>query len=542
MRRSLGILEKGALLWGCSLCLLLAGCNQDTSRQQNGVVYCVESAPTSMNPQLYGSGTLGSSLSHQLYDCLLTVNPLSQRLEGALATQWSISRDGLTYTFTLRKGVQFHRVDWFIPSRDFNADDVLFSFNRIRYPYHPYHDISGGRYPFFENSGFSQQIRDIRKLSDQQIQFELKAPNASFLATLASDYAVILSAEYAQQLLLSGQPEQLDLLAVGTGPFKQQEFRSNEFIRLHRNPLYWDRTATLERLAFDYTPRPTKRLAKLLTGECQVMAYPAASQLEFIREQPQLILDEESGLNTAFLALNVQKKPFTDRRVRQAIAMGINRDNLLKAVYFGTGEWASSLLPPISWAHNPNLSDYDYDPQAARALLKKAGLEAGFEMTLWVQPSAQAYNPNAQKTAQLIQSDLAKLGIQVRLVQLRWPLMQSLLQEGRHDAVIMGWSADTADPDSFFRPLLSCPADNHQGGNFSGWCQPQFDRLLAQAIGTTRMARRIAAYQQMQELVNQEVPLIPLAHSLHLYAGRKDLHNLELTPMGGLSFKRAYRD
>lgn len=183
MRRSLGILEKGALLWGCNLCLLLAGCNQDTSRQQNGVVYCVESAPTSMNPQLYGSGTLGSSLSHQLYDRLLTVNPLSQRLEGALATQWSISRDGLTYTFTLRKGVQFHRVDWFIPSRDFNADDVLFSFNRIRYPYHPYHDISGGRYPFFENSGFSQQIRDIRKLSDQQIQFELKAPNASFLAT-----------------------------------------------------------------------------------------------------------------------------------------------------------------------------------------------------------------------------------------------------------------------------------------------------------------------------------------------------------------------
>ena len=542
MIRALGLVKYGSLLWGCSLCLLLAGCNQDTSRQQNGVVYCVESAPSSMNPQLYGSGTLGSSLSHQIYDRLLTVNPLSQRLEGALASEWTISPDGLTYTFTLRKGVQFHRVDWFTPSREFNADDVLFSFNRIRFPYHPFHDISGGRYPFFENSGFSQQISEIRKLSPQQVQFVLKAPNAAFLAALASDYAVILSAEYAQLLLLSGKPEQLDLLAVGTGPFQQQEFRNNEFIRMHRNPLYWDQTATLERLAFDYTPRPTKRLAKLLTGECQVMAYPAASQLDYIRKQPELILDEESGLNSTFLTLNLKKKPFSDLRVRQAIAMGINRDNLLKAVYFGTGEWASSLLPPISWAHNPNITAYDYDPLAAKALLKEAGLEVGFEMTLWVQPSAQAYNPNGQKMAQLIQSDLAKLGIQVRLVQLRWPLMQSLLQEGRHDAVVMGWSADTADPDSFFRPLLGCQADTPHGGNFSGWCKPQFNRLLEQAISTTRMARRIAAYQQMQELINQDIPLIPLAHSLYLYAGRKDLHNLELTPMGGLSFKRAYRD
>lgn len=542
MMSTLEIWRAGRVLLFCCVGLLLAGCQQDEAQQQNGAVYCVESAPSSMNPQLYGQGTLGSSLSHQLYDRLLTVNPATQRLEGALATGWTISRDGLTYTFTLRKGVQFHRVDWFSPTRGFTAEDVLFSFDRMRIPSHPYHDISGGHYPFFDNTGVGQQIRDIRKLGDHQIQFELNAPNASFLASLASDYAVILSAEYAQELLLSGRPAQLDQLAVGTGPFMQQEYRSNEFIRLHRNPLYWDQPAALERLAFDYTPRPTKRLAKLLTGECQVMAFPAASQLDFIRKQSNLRLDEESALNTAFLALNVRKKPFDDLRVRQAIAMGINRDNLLKAVYFGTGEWANTLLPPISWAHNPNIGEYNYDPIAAKALLKKAGLEAGFEMTLWVQPANQTYNPNAQKTAQLIQSDLAKLGIEVQVAQLRGTLIQILLQEGRHDAVVMGWNADTADPDSFFRPLLSCQDSGEKGANYSRWCEPAFDRLLEQAITTTRMAQRIEAYQQMQEMVYQDVPLIPLAHSQYLYAGWKNLHNLELTPMGGISFKRAYRE
>jgi cationic peptide transport system substrate-binding protein len=539
---ALEILLSGRVLLFCGLGLLLAGCKQDEAQQQNGAVYCVESAPTSMNPQLYGQGTLGSSLSHQVYDRLLTINPATQRLEGALANSWTISRDGLVYTFNLRKDVQFHRVDWFTPSRSFTAEDVLFSFNRMRMSSHPYHDVSGGRYPFFDNTGFNQQISDIRKLGDYQVQFQLNAPNASFLANLASDYAVILSAEYGQALLLSGHPEQLDQLAVGTGPFMQQEFRDNEFIRLHRNPLYWDQPVALERLAFDYTPRPTKRLAKLLTGECQVMAFPAASQLNFIRRQPNLQVDEESALNTAFLALNVQKKPFTDLRVRQAIAMGINRDNLLKAVYFGTGEWANTLLPPISWAHNPNVAEYSYDPIAAKALLKKAGLESGFEMTLWVQPANQTYNPNAQKTAQLIQSDLARLGIQVHVAQLRGSLIQALLQEGRHDAVVLGWNADTADPDSFFRPLLSCRAMQKNGSNYSRWCDTEFDHLLEQAISTTRMAERIADYQKMQEMVYQDVPLIPLGHSQYLYAGWKNLHNLELTPMGGLSFKRAYRE
>lgn len=522
---------------------LLTGCKPlEDQTLRNGAIYCVESAPTSMNPQLYATGSLGSSLSHQLYDRLLTVNPLTQRLEGALATRWTVTRDGLTYQFKLRQGVQFHTRPWFTPTRELNADDVLFSFNRMLQEHHPFHGVSGGSYPFFDNTDFKEQIREIRKDDEFTISFILNSPNSAFLAYLASDYAVILSAEYADKLLLAGKPEQIDTWAVGTGPFMQQEFRNGEYIRLLRHERYWDVVPGLERLAFDYTPKATKRLSKLITGECQVMSYPAASQIAFIKQHRDLLLDEESGLNTTFISFNTTQKPLSDLRVRRALSMAINRDNILQAIYFQTGEWASSLLPPISWGHNPNLDEISYDPIAAKQLLKQAGVADGFDLALWVQPQGPALSTNSLKIAQVIQGDLARIGVRVRIVQLRWPLMKALLQEGQHDAVLMSWSADTADPDNFFRPLLSCHSRNSQGFNYARWCDSQFDTMLEQANRTGRLAQRIEFYQRMQDRIQQQLPLLPLAHTVNLYASWKSLHNLEMTPVGGISFKHAYRD
>lgn len=528
-------------LMGCQL--LLTGCKQEADPTlRNGLIYCMESAPTSMNPQLYTTGSMGSTLSQQVYDRLLTLNPLTQRIEGALASDWSVSADGMTYSFTLRPNVAFHTRPWFTPTRPMNADDVVFSFKRMLNSQHPFHHVSGGSYPFFDNTDFQEQVRDIRRVDESHIEFQLTAPNASFLSYLASDYAVILSAEYAGKMMLAGRPQLLDLQAIGTGPFMQQEFRSGEFVRLVRNDNYWSRMATLQRLAFDYTPKANKRLTKLLTDECQVMSMPAASQVSFIRTQPSLSLSEDSGLNTSFIAFNTSKKPLSDLRVRQAISQAINRDNLLQAVFYHTGEWANSLLPPISWGYNPNLEESDYNLQSARNLLKKAGFNDGFDMTLWLQPTTQANNPTMLKTAQLLQSDLQRIGIRVRFVQLRWPLMRSMLQEGRHDALLMNWSADTSDPDNFFRPLLGCQSRNAYGYNFSRWCNPEFERLMAQANRSSQLADRIQSYQQMQSLVQKELPLLPLVHSLNLYVSGKDVHNLETTPVGGIDFKHAYRE
>jgi len=183
----------------------------------------------------------------------------------------------------------------------------------------------------------------------------------------------------------------------------QQQFRNGEYIRLLRHEQYWDVVPGLERLAIDYTPKATKRLAKLITGECQVMSYPAATQVAFIKQHKDLLLDEESGLNTTFISFNTTKKPLSNLQVRQALSMAVNRDNILQAVYFQTGEWASSLLPPVSWGHNPNLDEISYDPVAAKQLLKQAGLADGFDLTLWVQTQGASLASSSLKIAQLIQ-------------------------------------------------------------------------------------------------------------------------------------------
>lgn len=523
--------------------LLLTGCKPVESAKISGAVYCVDSFSQHLNPQIQGSTPFIASLSQQVYNRLIEINPGTQRLDGALAENWSVSRNGLIYTFNLRRNVHFQHTNWFTPTRPFNADDVIFSFKRITDPTHPYHAVSGIRYPFFDNQQFSEILQDIKKVTDYQVQFILNRPDASFMATLASDNSVILSAEYGDYLQRQhGDMQDMDDLPVGTGPFKVQELRSNEYLRLTRHPEYWDKAPILEQLVFDYTPRASKRLAKLFTGECQVIATPAASQLPFIRDHQHTDVDVQSNMNTTYLALNTKKKPLSDVRVRQAIAMAINKDNLQQAVFYDTGETASSLLPLASWAHHPNLDEYYYDPDQAKQLLKESGYPDGLDLTLWVQPIARAYNPDASKTAQLILGNLARVGINVQIIETRWMVMKAKLQEGKHDMALLAWTADNADPDNFLRPLLSCEALKNGGNNYSSWCNDEFDSHLNKALATQRLSQRIFEYQRSQEMIYQYVPVIPLAHALLVSAYWKNMHDVIIPPTGGVSFKKAYRE
>lgn len=505
-----------------------------------GAIYCVESFNQPLNPQVNSPGLVASSVSAQIYNRLLRLNPTTQRLEGDLADGWQISEDGLTYRFHLRPNIAFQTTPWFAPSRMFNADDVLFSFQRVIDRHHPFHGISGGSYPFFDDQDLTHLIRHVERLSDYEVAFHLWQPDASFLASLASDYAVILSAEYAQQLQRDHRESQLDQKPIGTGPFALLAYQPDEYLKLVRHPAYWEGKPPLERVVFDFSPSAARRVAKLLSGECQVAAFPAASQLKFINQQPELMLDVHTNLNTSYLAINTGKPPLNKLKVRQALAMAINRRKLLDAIYYDTADEAHSLLPPNSWAHNPNLSAYPFDPDMARQLLKEAGLAGGFTMTLWVPPIARSYNPNPLKTAQLIQSDLRDVGIRLQVVKLKPHQMQQRLVRQQHDAVLLNWVGNTMDPDNFYRPLLSCQAKSSRTNNFSAWCDPQFDRLLEQAITTNRLADRIADYQLAETLIQQNVPLLPLAHAMTLHAYRKQLRQLQVNPMGGVSFKQAY--
>lgn len=530
-----GFVRRCCVILTATLCVSACSKGPRDAFYQSGIVYCSESNPVNFNPQLDTSGTTSDATSHQIYGRLLDFEPDTGRIVPSLAESWLISDDGLTYTFQLRKDVNFHTTEYFTPSRTFNADDVLFSINRWRLPSHPYHNISGGRYAYFESLGLAENIASVTRLNGYRVEIKLHRRDSSFLANLATDFSVILSEEYAQHLLNRGVPHRIDHFPVGTGPFKFNSYRKDHYIRYQRHDEYWKEENTAERLIYDITPKSSLRLAKLITGECDAIAFPSQTELEIIRNRENLLLAEKPGLNIGFWAFNTQRPPFDNPDVRRALAFAIDKNTLLEAVYFGSASRAKTLLPAASWAYQADADDTAYNPVLARKLLDDAGVEPGFSMTIWAMPVERAYNPNAAKMAELIQRYLAEVGIRATIVTYDWTTFRRHLREGLHDSVLIGWSADNGDPDNFYRPLLSCGAIP-SGTNRAMWCNRDYDVLINEALQTEDTVQRRAIYEQVNRLLYEQLPIVPIAHAYRYRAYRDELHGMTINPYGGVRF------
>ncbi|SHI08323.1 ABC transporter substrate-binding protein [Ferrimonas marina] len=526
-------LSVAALAW------VLSGCSGEGVEPTSGMVYCSEGNPETFNPQLTTSSTAVDATAKQLYNRLLRIDPQTGSLVPELAINWQVSGDGRQYHFTLRNGVRFHQSDRFTPSREFNADDVLFSFNRIVDTTHPYHGVSGGRYPYFQSVGLEQNLARIHRLDDHQITFELHEPNASFLSDLATDFAVILSAEYGETLLHRGETEVMDQHPIGTGPFLLKDYRRNQYVRYSRHPHYWGEPAQIEQLVFDITPSSTTRVIKLIGGDCDVAALPQISELSVIQRYDDLAVDTRPGMNVAFWAFNTQKPPLDDPRVRRALSQAVDKRRLLTTVYHNTAVVGKGLLPPISWAYDPSLPDLNYDPERARQLLDSAGYSE-LELDIWAMPVGRIYNPNAVKTAELLQQDLAKIGVRANIVRNDWSGFIDKLQHAEYDSVLIGWSADNLDPDNFFSPLLSCAAMVF-GSNRARWCDPNFDALIAEARASADPEQRRRLYQQLELMIQRQMPLMPLAHASRTLGRQRVWEGPILHTSGGIDFTQVRR-
>ena len=508
--------------------------------RQSGFVYCVNGMVNTFNPQKASSGLIIDTLAAQLYDRLLDVDPYTYRLIPELAQSWEVLDDGATYRFHLRKDVPFQKTGWFSPSRKMNADDVVFSFQRIIDPNNHYHAVNGEEYPYFDSLQFAHAVKSIKKLDDYTVEFRLNNPDASFLWHLATHYAPVLSAEYAANLIKSGNEEEIDRQPVGTGPFQLGEYRTGQYVRLARNGQYWKGTPRMAQVVIDMGVGGTGRLSKLLTGECDVLAYPAASQLSILREDPRLRLSLRPGMNVAYLAFNTNKAPLNDPRIRQAVALSINNQRLMQSIYYGTAETAASILPRASWAYDSDAKITEYNPAKARQQLNALGLN-NLELRLWVPTSSEAWNPSPLKTAELIQADMAQIGVNVIIVPVEGRFQEARLMDMSHDLTLAGWATDSNDPDSFFRPMLSCAAIRSQT-NYARWCDPVFDEVLQKALSSQQLASRIEAYREAQDILAKQLPVLPLASSLRLQAYRYDIKGLVLSPFGNASFAGVSRE
>jgi dipeptide transport system substrate-binding protein len=503
------------------------------------LVVCSEASPDALNAALSDSNT-SFDVTEQIADRLVEMEPGGSKVIPGLAESWAISEDGLHYTFKLRHGVKFQSSDKFKPTRDMNADDVVFSFARMSDKANRYYQVSGSTYPMYDDF-VAPALKSVTRIDDDTVEFDLKTPSASLLSALTVQSFSIWPAEYAAAMDKAGTPEQFDQAPLGTGPFQLVQYQKDSLIRFRAFPDFWgakggmpQRAAKVDQMVFSITKDPAVRFAKLKAGECQVARYPSPTDLPAMRATPGIVVPEAPVAAESLLAFRVDKKPFDDRRVREALAISIDLNALLNAVFQGSGAPTASLVPLALWGHNATLKPRPYDPARAKALLAEAGYPNGFSTDLWVIPVTRAYMPNGQRTGELIQADWAKIGVKARIVTFEWGEFLRRRRAGEADVTMMGGTWDYPDPSELL-VWNTCGAISG-GNNVSHWCNKQFTDLVQKADIVTNQAERAKLYEQAQEVFHNDIPGVMFADVKGFAAIRDNVQGFKLHFLGGQPF------
>ncbi|MDZ5603368.1 ABC transporter substrate-binding protein [Pseudomonas sp. RP23018S] len=509
----------------------------------SNLVFCSEGSPAGFDPGQYTTGTDFDASAEPLFNRLAQFERGATQVIPGLATRWEISDEGKVYTFHLRENVKFHTTEYFKPSRTFNADDVLFTFNRMLDKEHPFRKAYPSEFPYFTDMGMDKNIARLEKLDPYTVRFTLNQVDAAFIQNLAMSFASIQSAEYAGTLLEQGKPAEINQKPIGTGPFVFSKYQKDALIRFKGNKDYWKpEDVKLDNLIFAITTDPSVRMQKLRKNECQVTLFPRPADIATLKKDPNLQMPEQAGYNLGYIAYNVMDKikgsdhanPMAQLKVRQALDMAVNKPQIIEAVYQGAGQLAVNAMPPTQWSYDTSIEDVPFDPQKAKALLQEAGIKEGTEITLWAMPVQRPYNPNAKLMAEMLQADWAKIGIKAKIISYEWGEYIKRSKGGENGAMLIGWSGDNGDPDNWLGTLFGC--DAVEGNNFSKWCYKPYDDLIKQAKATSDQAKRSELYQQAQRIIKQQVPMTPIAHSTVYQPMRKTVQGFKISPFALNSF------
>ena len=454
-----------------------------------------------------------------IYDTLIQYKDESTDIEPGLATRWESSEDGLVWTFHLRQGVTFH------DGTPFNAKAVLFSLNRQHDETHPFHDI-GGSYIYWVATGLAEVVDKITAVDEFTVQIRLKTAYAPFIYTIAITPFSIVSPTAVKKW-----GEDYTNNPVGTGPFKFARWDRNDKIVLEANETYWGGKPSLDRVIFQSIPDNSVRLIKLQEGSLHAMEFPNPDDLQQIRDDEMLALIEQPGVNIGYLAMNMDKEPLNNLKVRQAINHAINKAEIIKHLYQGMGIPAKNPIPPTLWGYNDTIEDYTYDPELAKQLLAEAGYPNGFETTLWALPVPRPYIPDGRALAEVLQSELRDIGVETKIVTFDWGTYLEKTKNGEHDMAMLGWSADFGDPDNFLYFLLSKSSAEKPAGNIAFYKSDEMQSVLEQARTSTDMEQRISLYQKAQRIFHNDAPWVPLAHAQRVLVVNKKVKNLKLHPL-----------
>ena len=512
-----------ALLLGILVCAgSLPVSAQDRDSAASGGVYRrpLGQDPETLDPARI-SDVYGRSVSQQIFDGLVQFDQ-TLAIKPALAEFWRASRDGLTWTFDLRKGVKFHH------GREVTADDVVYSFTRILDP-----RTRSGAAELFLNVKGAREYREGRAktvsgfvgLDRHTVQVTLSEAQVPFVAVLAVGHAKIVPRD-----LVEAQGEAFGLQPVGAGPFRFFRWERGREIVLIANPDYFDGAPRLSQLVYRIFPGDQRDAMhdEFLRGELEDAPVPARADRRVLAAGGSRIYVRRPMSSVRFYAFNTRTKPLNDRRVRQAIVHAIDREAIVQDVYAGQYVFARGILPPGTLGFNPRLAGYPYDPQKARELLAQAGYPGGrglSPLAIW----SSVKRDDIVREHEQIKKWLRVVGIEAEVHYLTsWPTFSRMLDEGKLPIHLHAWYADVPDPDNFLMKLFH----SRSSRNFFGYANAVVDDLLESARTAGDPHRRVELYRRAEQLILDDAPIVPVFHHTYERLFQPYVRSVEVNGLG----------
>lgn len=496
MRRS-ATMHRGWIV--ALVVLLLAGFTAPAAQAQRSGGTLTIARPVdavSLDPQ-FETTAPGAWIYQMILEPLIALGP-DMKIKPVLATGYRVI-DASRIRFTLRRGVRFH------DGTPFNAQAVKFTFERAFDPKAPARWAS-----------LAGPIKGAEVVDEYTVDIATTEPYAPLLYSVAMLYAGIVSPAAVQRM---GQ--EFSRAPVGTGPFRFQEWRTNDRITVVRNDAYWGQKPHLERIVFRVVPEESARMIALRTGEADMVLVPAPAQLDAFRKDRNFVVAEAQGQRIVFIGMNLTRSPLTDVRVRRALVMGTNRKAILDNVLEGAAGPADGILAQGVFGYAPLGLDkrYPYDPAKARALLQEAGFRPGADgimvrdgnpLTLSLISARGRYLKDAE-ISEAWQAQMRQIGVRVELNFLEWGTVFTHVRAAQLDYHLftLGWVTTTADADYSLLPMFRSNMAPPAGWNTWRYANRELDRVVDQARVSTKAEERQALYARAQEMIARDIMFIP---------------------------------
>jgi len=479
---------------------------------------------TALNPVI-ATDSISYITEWPVFDSLLELDA-NLGVRPLLAESWEASRDGLTYTFKLRKGVTWH------DGRPFTARDVAFTFYavlnpKVTTPHRAYFDALVG-FPELtakDNPKKPEELaqKPIEVVDDHTVRFRLRYPSGSFLAVLTNPRAGIVPEHLLKDADLNSA--EFNRKPVGTGPFKFVEWRRGERIVMDANERYHGGRPQLNRLIFRIIPDSVVLLQEMRAGGIDFMENPPLTEVARLKQTAGLKVLVGDNTSYTYFGWRQDLPPFNDLRVRRALNHAIDVPTMVKEVLQGYAAVATGQFPPSSWAFDPRVKPYPYDPNRAKALLAEAGFTPGPDGVLTKDGKRFSFsirhdqaNQTMKDTGVIIQEYLKKIGVEAKLEPLDWPTFVKKLFASEFEAIVVNWT-NHHDPDPFAYTIWH--SSQWKGRNFAHYKNPKADEELEAARRTASQADRKKHYAEFSKILMEDAPYVFLYFPQQVYVAKQ---------------------